>query len=742
MNFDPQILWKIRSENQEDLDRLFQFLAYLHSNPQFIFQLFQDFERDELDNYLRELLAIEVKNSLRMHWLEDNFWSDQEKKLIISNLFSMIEIAPTKIKWNTAYIFDAIVCKKLSELWWSELLINRIKCADDNLKPYLIYIALNIIKAHNKERKLFTDELDSVLCELFQSYMYCFDAYLQNSMNDENDCLASIFIIKSFRYLLKNSAIITTIQDIEQLSRSISQVLFIKNPSKSFVSFQYQVIRTFQTMVTEFYGSQSKSYIFANQNRYEYAMQFKNNVILIIIQVIKTIMNDIECPKISNAIAFFIYQLAFYQIDESLLSLDLLEFIINRCTLSDADFEEILINPIAFKEQQMDFVVGLDKNLPRSSCACLIQILDDSHPDIINNLIPNDTDQFQVIDSKLFLLSAIIQRRQSDEIEIPAEIYEKLIEICSECMKTTCIPLILSAFKLYSLIIPVCNPLDGIQECENLLVNDSTLEIPLIGVFASKIMRKCIENSEVQPMINVPIVLDAVINLMNLLKSREFYKLIQCICKEYSQFVIPYLEEIFHIFIEEAYTEEIVDDHSASLIENSLETIENLISCFTSDNDILMEIFKLTMRDFITILYNSDEGYPYGSLFNIIGLFSQNITSDMQDMYDAFVAIVNSILTDTSKSETILEMYSKQFTLYVYPLFSERESEFVETEPVQTAFQNMCEIWYQLISSASEDTINSGFYTETIRNFIFMLNVGIQAYPENPLLESLLVEYQ
>lgn len=736
MDFDPLILLRIKNQNQEELDELRNTLDEYHTNPAFIFSLIQHLNVVGFDNIIKDLLIIEIKNCIRMYWSEDVFWSEYDKINIIQSLFQTIVTTNDSIRWKVTYIFDSLITKRLNNIWWYDILINFINTADASMKIYFIYIGTKIMKIHNRERKLLPEEFDSILFNVYNAYRPIFDSCYDNSPANMIECNICILIIKSLRYLIKNSSNIARNENLEMLTIVLIKLLNVQKQSDPFLELKNQILKLFQTMISEFYGSQSQSYILADPYRNAFAEQFKSVTIHQIISLIKQIATNTESKKINNTVVFIIYQILFYEIDLDIISQDLITYLINQCILQPSDIEEITTNPMMYKEQQLEFEIVLDRNLPRLICASIIRKIDEINPTVIETLIPSDTEEIQIIESKIFLISAIIWNRLKSGQDIPEELCEILVNICTECFNSDSNPIILSAFNLYSLIIPHYNPLEGVVLCENILVNDSTLENPLIGVFASKVIKKVIESEDLLPQINVPIVVDSLLKLIDAARSRTFFKLIQTICQNYSAFVVPFLSEIFNIFITGA--EEYESD--SFIAENSLETLYEILESFEDDEEIMMEIFKNIMQRLINIFYSCDENYPFGELLNIFVFFSDHIKSDMQDLYDVFTVIVNDILADENKADSIFMLFSKEFTLYVTPLFSERDSQYIATEEVISAFINMCSIW----NSYLQDSINYGnseICAASLTNFMFVLNIGIQTFEDNSYLIELLNQY-
>ena len=711
-SFDPSIFNVLQGGDQSEIDGLNEYIGKCKESPDFVFVLFDSFNTPQAEtDYIKKQIIIQIKNIVNEKWKE---YGNEQRARIVETLFSLISNFPDSLLEFIHYIFQSIIVadlstnvdvvsalvsliepdKKASVLfvlakiayYWFGILRHRrsvVSKAEDSLSSEIVGKLVCILDGHS------FDESDSFLFPLIETIIECFELFIGFSVTGFSNCSLDSYFQHALELVSQETSISKQLKKavISLFSASIS--LFLSNNS--------MLKKLYQTAEFRAYAEHYKEYILPG-----------------IVEYVKSLIGT----EYNKTVLFIVYQIIYYRIDESFICEDLFEFLIDCTLLEENDIEDLVGNPMLYKSQQMKLLICTDKTLSRPVASNILSLCVQYNEELIPELLEYFTTESpneQVFEAKLFLLASIAKTCK-------LEFSQEVVELCESLVQSSEYSpfLRLTALLLYSKIISRIDCNRGLEFSLNAFTEESFVnEMPIFCVFAAKVFIECSSVFTEQTEFNIEAVVEALACLQehDLRHSRSLIKMNSIIScahpAEMSQVVLESVSQQFENLVSIIHDDTI----EAEIIAQNIYTT---LYPMCVDEELLMGFFDLVSSGCLCALQEKVVSFQNQHIYNILSLFSQNISVHSEELYQYALSLCSFILEDEKLKSDLAVFDIESFVKFIYPFIAEKESPFIASN--EEFFHEFCLQLYQIAAQNKETSIIP------IAFIIFLMDSYIQTF--------------
>ncbi|EAX99893.1 hypothetical protein TVAG_222540 [Trichomonas vaginalis G3] len=755
MDFNPSAFLVLQSQDQNALDSLMSEIDELHQNPNFIFALIQSLTSDVCKNlFIAKQILIQIKNSIRLKWYENDFWPDEAKKVIIENAFQLLFVLPNEIRNYITYIFEEIAPRYYSYTWWVEYCITLFDQHSELTEvAYLMTIVNFWFKSCSERIDSYESVIDEISIQLFQRIYAYFDTSIENAYNNCNYAILLDIIIKSLRYSLSFSYLIPESGIFDNIIPKVCSLLTMSDSSNEFVTLKVSILKLLNTCHSTLIGKQKKKKaISKDPRRVEFAAHFREALSPIISQTIQTILPNPHNPAVLGRIIYTIYQLIFFSIDTSLINESLFNLIISASQITPDLLKELESNPQLFIAQEMDYNL-IKKSIPRNVTFEIINTLLTKHNIegnvIIQYISPDiENDNPEVIDAKLFLIGALdycfkqkeFEKYQKDqlkaekhhktigEFEVPNVLPPEVAEICEAVIAHPNSPLylVLTALHVYAKVVRHVDPEHGCAVALEVMQTEVAQSNPLVVLFSSKLFNTCYKRISGSFEFDITPFVELVINAAMELPARGLFKFFSLLVEKNPQSVVPCISDVVQTLT--PFLVETIGNEDQSCVNTTADyivsTLVDIMDYIQDNTEIMTSLLELIYPTIVELVASANPTFPHEDFILILSFFSLNIKNHDRVFYEGFINVYNAMIAHDDFSQILLKTATPRFVWYLYPLIAD-QNEFAADQAFSTAATESAMLLYNLFIQHKKD---GGFTCDPLPYILYLMAVVTQGY--------------
>lgn len=751
MNFDPTIFLSMNADTINDITNS---IMELQNHPDFILVLFESIKdpRSQHDTILTNITA-QIRMSIATHWNTD-FWDAARKREIITLLITNLFALPPKFRDVFVDLFTVIPSLDEQDIFWIEIIYNLIDQHQDAQEmSSIVRICLIWLKTI-RDRPI--DEANQqFLTNFFAKFIAAFEFVANSDILNVAAIPFTNTFIRFMTLLIRISNIPILSGSLDFIINSISPVLRADNSSNEIVQLKTSVAKFYSILIQLFYSKPRAETISATEERISYAEHFKAEVVSVIINIVKEICVIPQPFSISHQLSVIIHQVIYYNLDSDFISANLFPILIQFSHIQPQEINETFNNPAYYIGQFMKFGPYPSTFNSRVTSATVIYDLVHNHnidqEAILPHLLPNDEDEINVIESKLYLITALVKallQKQSAEdsekrikakrkkiklppfhfrLPVPPEVVDIVEQIIVSDPPTF---VLISALHLYSKLAPFTNVEKGAEIGTTAICSEAN-DATIIN-YGAKLFSSCVDKLQSTDGIDYSSILQPIIECAKVVRSKTLSGVIAKLANKNPDAMLQYAQAVIEAFVDvinDQISLESVDIENINRVEDALNSIFSILDPNRKNVELLESLYSFVIGNLIEVLRVLNIQFDLEKLFLIFGLFSMNFKVHPAAFYESFIRVFEVFNEEQELLQQVVMCAMNQFVWYAYPLLVDQNGENPYPDEFRECVLNVVRVSREILS---DPDMVSMCHEDSTPYALFFMSCATQVYGVDP----------
>ncbi|EAY23714.1 hypothetical protein TVAG_120520 [Trichomonas vaginalis G3] len=740
MEFTPSIFTET---NAETVQRITEAVMELQENPDFALILFNSLQdkNNHVEIIMTNLIA-QIRIAVKTHW-NSEFWSPETKHEIILQLIQNLFVVPYKHRNVLVDLFRVIPTMDENDQWWVDMIYSTTEQHNSLEEMCSIAEIANIWLEVIRDKPL--DEFgNTYITKFLEKFVVTFQESAVQDLNKWNSLNFSIQYVKFLSKLVRISEIPLQNNIIDSIVQTLTPLLQNDNNYTEIVNMKIALSKFYYKLIVEF-STNTKN---ASDIKKSFAEHFKQELAPIIINTIKQICVIPQPFSVSHPLSLILHSIIFYKLDDDFLSEGLFPILIRFATIPETDYFETINNPSYYIGQYMKFgpypATFNSRFISGTIIRDLVEKHDISYEVILPHITPTEEDTQDVIEAKLYLITALVKAllvKQESEyaikkkkararkikmppfhnyLPIPTEVVNLVEQIIVSDSPTF---LLISALNLYSKLAPLDDYHRGAEIGLQAIVSET--DEPTIIVYAAKIFAACVKKLPVND-IDMNSILSPIMEVTKIIRMKALSGVITTLAQKNPEAMNTCAAAVIEAFIDLINTElssESIEPENISKIEDSLSSIFDILEPNRKNQELLENLYTFVFTNLTNVLQSLTNNFDLPKLFLVFALFSMNFKSHPVEFYESFMLIYSIFEEEGDLFQSVVTCSMESFVWYLYPLVVDLSSENYQNEEFKESVLNIVNFAREVIRNNPEECTD-----ESLPYSLFLMTCVSQVY--------------